>query len=284
LIRDMYEKNNQPSVSLPDWCSELQKGVGEIGTTIKIEKAEFINLVKNDTILTKDNKIWKYDKIYEEELEHMNQLGNIFDSAKNVYDGVKWGMTAINSILDVFEDHYQAMEVLNLILESNKGDNEYKQAVLNLASQYQTKFGAGLAKFRKEFADWIEKKGYEIIDAAIFSLIGGEKSYLKLGTIVADTLIKVSGIKDYGDAAQLFFTRYSSQQALAEMYSNAVSEVRLSGGNPTDEQVSKVQTLFLAYRSATARTFEALADYDSDNSMYWMQVTKEVRKRTMPGI
>ena len=64
MLRDMYDQNNLPSVKVPDWCKELKNLAGEAGATVSIYKSEFINLVKNDTVLTPDYKIWKYDKIY----------------------------------------------------------------------------------------------------------------------------------------------------------------------------------------------------------------------------
>ena len=217
-------------------------------------------------------------------MENLDQVGDFFKTATDLYEGAKWTATAINSLLDLFDDHYQALEVLNMILDTNQGDDEFVQAAMNLAIQYQTDFGAGLARLKKEFADWIDDQGYGLIEEAVFNLIGGEKAYLNIGKVITDTLLKVTGVKDHGEAAQLFYTRYSSQQVLAIAYQDAIDDIRYLNGTPTNEQITKVQTLFLAYRSATARTFDALADYNSSQSSYWKQIANNVRKRTMPGV
>ena len=280
LIQEMYSSGTIPSFDAPDFLDELKDIASGAGAGVKMEKAK----VKEIRDAVKDQTSYQFINATEA-IESYDKMLAVFDVINGIDEGIEYTNVFLNSYCELMTDHTRDLAILEYIASANYGNREYLQALTNLKKRYLSSFDASMDVLTKKLRDEIIKYGTKKLESTIFEAAGPSANFVyKLTKISADKLLEVTGVTGAGKTKQEFYTRFSSQQALAEAYSDAVTAVNGANGNPSDEQIHTLQAVFLAYRTATARTFETIASLGGADAEHWSRHANDIRNRTMPGV
>ena len=294
MIREMLNKPDLPEVSLPKWFKTLKNATGTLKAGESITKAnmeELLESLENEMKMDSDPFLEQMYNISSLELEHISRFISVLKSVNNLNKTVKWSDTILKTLAELFEDHYQDLAVLKTINSGTEVRNAaFRQALNNVITNYETKYGAGLERILDALEEWAVDKMIESVEEAAIEIVFGEVNpYVKLIKVANEYLSACAGVTGYGKAWTDFVTAYTVQRATASAYYNAVTATRQAfedNGNATDEQIAELQMLFRAMRTATARAMDKVAECESDESFKptYVQFAAEIRARTMPGV
>lgn len=175
-----------------------------------------------------------------------------------------------------------------MLYNANAGDAEYRQAILELTEEYSTHEGTAMAMLQKDLMEYLRDYAMDAGEEIVLDYAGTVATgYFGLAKVCTEVILKVTGVKDHGEAWLELYHRYSSQKILGNLYSQTVSDIRAEmyhGRTVPDALIRQMQSVFTAYREATARCFETLAKLDPAHKGKWELNETLVRARTLPGV
>ena len=299
LLRDMFDRDEFPDAesTRPEWLKQLIKDAKD---SSGLFKAAFS---VGDDELAKLREKYKIDKtnweasglandVFVKDLKTFDTCMNFFSTVGKGLSAmgktVKFGQAMMNAICELYTDHYRDLEMLRMLYESNQGDAEFRQAILELTEDYSSRQDASMAQLTTVINKYLEGLIWDEMEEVVLDLASeAAGSYVALGKVCAELLFKLTGLTDHGENWQEFYHRFSSQKVIAQLYYQSVWDIKVAISNDKsvpDRMIEKVQSLFVATRTATARCFDTLAKLDKKNKGKYEANAALVRTKTMPGI
>ncbi|MBR0464128.1 MAG: leucine-rich repeat domain-containing protein [Clostridia bacterium] len=294
MIREVLERPDLPSFSLPDWYKTFNNMVSTYKTEKSIEKGDMEKIIEalKERINETDNIFFfNVYEIDQKEFDTLTKFVEGLDKINKITKITKWSETAIDALCELFEDHYQDLAVLQVMADNNYVTNpEYNQALRNVITKYETQYGAAMERILDSLEEWAVEKAIDTVtEAAIEFAIGDLNPYIKLIKVASKYLSTCAGITGYGEAWSDLATKYTVHRGALAAYYNALNTIRDTfnkNGTVTDEQIAELQMLFKTLRASTARCYDAMAECETEPSFAntYRLNAETVRNRTMPGV
>ena len=295
LLRDMFARNDLPDASSvqPEWLKQLITYSSGVKASFEVTDAE-LDVLRDKWIVDWENLKILGDgaEVYKKDLKAFEDVEGFFGKVSKGLGAmgktIKYSKAMMEAICELYTNHYRDLEMLRMMYASEMGDKEYRQAILELTSEYTSQQSAAMYRLADEVIKWTNDKAWDAAEEIVLDAVGEvATSYLSLGKLCTQVLLKVSGTTDHGENWQEFYHRFSSQKVVAAMYRQSVMDIQTAIGKNkpvTDSMIQKMQSLFIATRTATARCFDTLVKLDYQYKMRHTYSAQNVRNKEMPGV